>query len=274
MKSILPIAFYLAALSSFPLLAFAGVVIRQERVVPGTEMTQKSTMYVKGGRIRTEEELVVAGQRLNNVTIFDANRQVLWVLEPEKGIYTEITAAALARQMEQVMTFAKLLQETMARMPAEQRALMEPLGKKETGATDPPKAPTLTITFQTTGHSDKIGAFTCSMYDVLTDGKRTAEICVAPLDQLHLRDADVGSFQAQAKLTDPTNTSRQILPAFLRERIPGFPVHIVTYDGDQAISETTVLSAEQKSLDPSMFTVPEGLEKSDLFGNLFGPPPR
>jgi hypothetical protein len=124
------------------------------------------------------------------------------------------------------------------------------------------------ITFQAKGGTDKVGNFTCTKYDELTDGKRTAELCAASPDSVQLKEADLKSMQALRKFFEPME---KMIPrgGFTPpnvEQLKGFPVHSVNYDGDKPTFETTVLSVEQKPIDASLFTLPAGLQKRDMFG--------
>ena len=74
----------------------------------------------------------MASERGKTIIIFDGDKQVLWMIQPDQGSYMEMTADTVARmsqqagganaQMEQAM---KQMQEKMASMPPEQRAMME-----------------------------------------------------------------------------------------------------------------------------------------------------
>jgi hypothetical protein len=273
MNKTLRIAILLTAFSSSSLPAFAGVVIKRESGEPGAELKQKSTMYVEAGKIRMEME----SERGKTVIIFDGDKQVLWMIQPDQGSYMEFTAETVARmnpsanpQMEQAM---KQMQDRMASMTPEQRAMMEQAMKGRGGmggAMGGGAAPT--ITFQAKGGSDKVGSFTCSKYDQLSNGKRVAELCAAPFDEIHLTAADLKSFRDMAKFMEPLRRMNPHgMSAMPTEQIHGFPVRTVVYDGDKPISEDTVLSVEQKSVDANMFTLPSGLTKRDMTGGRGGP---
>jgi hypothetical protein len=169
------------------------------------------------------------------------------------------------------------MQDQMASMPPQQRAMMEQMMKGRGGAMagmagGAPAAPK-TITFSAKGGSDKVGSFTCTKYDELTDGKRTAEICAAPFDQVKVTESDRKSLQGLQKFFEPLMKMAPGRGGFTMpdtEQLKGFPVHSVNYDGDKATFETTVLSVEQKSIDGAMFTLPAGLTKRDLMGGRGG----
>jgi hypothetical protein len=282
MKTLLRNAILLAAFGCFSLQAFAGVVIKREGGEPGGPEKQKSTLYVEGGKIRMEME----SERGKTIMIFDGDKQVLWMIQADHT-YMEMTAETVQRmsqmqsqmagqgnpQMEQAM---KAMQEKMANMTPEQRAMVEQAMKGRGGAmgggsaSAPP-----TITYEAKGGSDKIGQFTCTKYDQLSNGKRTAEMCAAPFSQLHLNEGDMRAFHSMAKFMEPM---RRMNPrgasAAPTEEIHGFPVHTVVFTGEKPIYEETVLSVEQRSVEASMFVLPAGLTKRDFpgFGGGTRPP--
>ena len=132
-----------------------------------------------------------------------------------------------------------------------------------------------TITFQAKGGTNKVGSFTCSKYDELSNGKRTAELCAAAFDQLHLTEADLKSFQSMAKFMEPmARMNPRGMSAMPTEQIHGFPVRTVMYDADKPTYEDTVLSVEQQSVEAGMFTLPAGLTKRRTTGGRGGAPPR
>jgi hypothetical protein len=248
----------LAALGCFSLPAFAGVVITSE-TSSGNEKKQKSTVFVEGGKVRMEIEGIV-----RMVMIFDAGKQVLWIVSPDKGTYTEINSStpaggSMAERRQQAMAQSqKQMEEKMAGLPPEQRAQMEQMMKRMTA---PSAAPV--ITYKSTGVTDKVGTFTCSKYEVFNNGKRIAVDCTATLDQMHMTEADFKAFEAFGKFEKERMGSRGAsTPAI--EELKGYLVHSVSYNGDKQTSEMTVLSVDHKPVDASLFSLPAGVKKEEL----------
>jgi hypothetical protein len=271
MNKFLRTATLLAACGCFSLLASAGVVITRESGEPGGQVKQKSTLYLQAGKIRMEME----SERGKTILIFDGDKQVFWMIQPDHS-YMEMTPDTVARMSQMQSQMAndprmqeamKQMQDKMASMPPEQRAMMEQAMKGRAGAMSGGGAPPV-ITYQAKGGSDRVGSFTCSKYDQLSNGKRTAELCAAPFSQLHLTDADMNTFKSMAKFMEPMRrmNPRGGMSATPTEEIHGFPVRTVVYEGDKPTYEDTVLSVEQKSVDPGMFVLPAGLTKREFPG--------
>ena len=264
MKNLLRTAAFLAACGCFSMLASAGVVITSETSQIGGQKKQKSTIYVQDGKIRMEIEGLA-----HIIMIFDSAKQVVWTLSPERGTYMEMNANAPGTSMsdarqQQLDSAMKKMQDQMASMPPEQRAQMEKMMKSMTA---PPAAAT-PLTYRSLGTTEKVGPFTCSKYEALRDGKRVAEHCTASFDQLHLTAEDTKAFEEMGKFMKSRMGGRASASPVVEE-MKGFPVHSVTYAGDKPDFESTVTSAEHKSVDSSLFTVPSGLKKQDM-GSMGG----
>jgi hypothetical protein len=257
----------LAAFGCFSLPALAGVIITSESSKPDGTQKQKSTFYVDGGRIRVETEGLT-----HFVMIFDANKQVAWMITPDKGTYMEMDANAPVtpmadRRQQAIDNSMKQMQDKMASLPPEQRAQMEQMMKGMTAKSAP-----ATITFRSLDATDKAGPFTCSKYEALSNGKRISEHCTVPFDQLHLTDADVQSFIAFGKFMKTRMGGRGGAAAPPLEEMKGYPVRTISYNGDTPTFQSIVVSVEHKSVDSSMFTVPAGLKKEDPMAGRGGAP--
>ena len=144
--------------------------------------------------------------------------------------------------------------------------MMEEMMKGRMGGGAPAAAPTITV--QEKGSGEKVGPYTTNRYEVLTNGQRTSELWAASNSQIHLQESDFKTFQAMAKLFEPLtrNAPKGSWSAGPMEQIKGFPVKTVTYDGQRATYEMTVVNAETQSLQGSLFTLPSGLKKQDMMG--------
>jgi hypothetical protein len=272
MKKALRTATLLAACGCFSLLASAGVVITSESGQPdGTQQKQKSVIYVDSGKIRMEIEGIV-----HVIMIFDGNKQMLWTISPDKGTYTEMSAADAPvasmdeRRQQGLDNAMKKMQDQMANMPPEQRAQMEKMMKGMTDGAS--KATTPNMTYRSLGTTEQVGQFTCSKYEALNNGKRVAEHCTASFDEMHLSAEDLKTFEAMGKFMKMRMGSRASASPIVEE-MKGFPVHTVSYI-DKPNFETTVTGVEHKSVDSSLFVVPAGLKKQDPMAGRGGATPR
>jgi hypothetical protein len=161
----------------------------------------------------------------------------------------------------------KQMQDRLASLPPEQRAMAEQAMKGRMGAMQGQSAAPVTITFKEKASGQKFRSFTCTLYDELRNGERAGEVCAASMDQAHFGPPDVKTFEALAKFMEPMKRmAPQGFSAPPIQQLHGFPVHSVSLKDGQPSYEVSVLSIEQKSADPSLFTVPAGLTKKDMMG--------
>ena len=75
---------------------------------------------------------------------------------------------------------------------------------------------------------------------MLTDGQRTGEVCVTPLDQAQIQQAEYDTFRAMAEFYEPLSRDdpegKWGMPGGLQ--MDGFPVRWVGYDGQNVTSRS------------------------------------
>ena len=149
-------------------------------------------------------------------------------------------------------------------MSPEQRAMMEQMMKGRMPAAQSAPAPKVTTEVKSRGES--VGPYTCTLYEVLTDGRRTSEVWVAPLDQAQLQAAEYETFRGLAEFYEPLSRNapgtKWGVPG--SAQMEGFPVRWRNYEGQDVTSEWEVVGAERRSLETSLFTLPSDLQKTDM----------
>lgn len=231
-----------------------GVVIKQEqRKVGAADADSRTTFYLGKAKIRIE----TSGRSANSVMIFDGERKVLWMVDAQKKTYYEMTEEDVAA----MSATRKKMQERMAGMPAAQRAMMEKMMKGRMS-----RAPTVEI--QKVRSGEKIGDYTCTVYEVSVNGERSSEVWTASADQLQLRPEDFSVFQAMAKMLEPLSRNMPGAAASPLAagggQMDGFPVRTVTYRGDKPVTESKVIGVERRYLEDALFTVPDGYKKKKM----------
>ena len=243
-------------------LAHAGVVVQQEGGKIGDSKKQQTTLYLDSGKIRME---AVGPDGKKNVTIFDQAKQVLWHSNTAESSYIEMTQAQVEAMANQMGDMMKQMEAQLAQVPPAQREMMEKMMKGRMGGMGS-AAPTITV--QEKGSGEKVGPYTTTRYEILTNGQRTSEVWAAPRDIIHLQESDFQAFQALAKFFAPLArmAPKGSWSAPAMESIQGFPVRTVSYEGEKPAYEWTVVSADQRSVEASLFTLPAGLKKTDMMG--------
>jgi hypothetical protein len=245
------------ALVSLP--AAAGVVIRQEQREPGnaTPLVETS-MYIDAGRLRIESR---SAEGEHTITIFDESKQVLWVIDRVAGTYQEMTAAKMAEMKKRMEEARQAMEAELAQMPPERRRMIEEMMKQQLGGASD-------MTVREIGRGEKVGSFTCIHYEQLMRGKRSGEVWTASPDQLQLGEAEYKTFQALGRFLEPLGQSAPGGAGLVSasRHIEGFPVRSLAYDGGQAVAEEKVTKTERRALEPTLFALPSGLEKTEMDG--------
>ncbi len=223
--NILRSALVLTTLALFATGAAAGVVVEQQE----SGKSESSTVYIEVGKLRME----TTGGNGQHIVIFDQGRQVMWMIDPGKKTYYEMTAQDIQRMQQTMSSAMQQMQAQMAQMPPEQRAMMEKMmqGKMQgmmqaqmQGMAQ--AAPEITV--QATNQTDQVGQYTCEIYNVLADGERTEEMCVAPVGDSLLNASEMQTFRGLAEFFEPL---RQSLSQFnvgmpkgsMMPEVDGFP---------------------------------------------------
>ena len=251
----------LVGLVTLALVAQAGTVIQQEGGESGgNQPKQKLTLYLDAGKLRVDGQSP-DGKKF--AIIFDQDKQVVWNIMPDSGSYMEITAAQIEGMSAQMSQAMQQMQAQMARMPPEQRKMIEDMMKQRMGGAAS-AAPAITV--QEKGKGEKVGPFNTTRYEVQTNGQRSSEVWAASASELHLQDSEFKTFQAMAKFYEPMtrNLPKGSWSAGPLQQIQGFPVKTVVYDGQRPSYEWAVTNVEQRSLESSLFTLPSGLRKQEM----------
>jgi hypothetical protein len=247
----------LAAVScafALPVEAADGVLVVQKT----TRGTATITNQIQIEKTRMRADMMNAGGR-KQVIVFDGNAQVLRIIDDEAKTYNEITKADVDQIASQMAGAMSMMQQQMANMPPEQRAQMEAMmrGRGMPAGGAQPKTE-----YVKTG-TDKVGKWTCTKYDAMRGGAKTAEMCTVDPKALGFTADDftvtkqLGEFFG--KLIPQQSDQLFRLGSVDEKGFEGLPVRVVG-TGPQA-STTEVTDASRQSFPDSLFTVPAGYQK-------------
>lgn len=244
------------------LVAAAGVVIEAEQLGPGDDTPAwRITFYLEAGKLRMETK---SAEGEESITLFDQDKQVVWVIDRIAGTYYEMTPASVQEMQERLDQAKKEMEAQLAQMPPEQRQLVEQMMKQQFGGD-------VAVTVQERNRGEKVREFVCTRYEVLSGGARSAEVWVAPLEQLQLGAQEFEIFLALGRFFAPLGSSAPITQLGGRlaweqggDQMEGFPVRSLTYDEERVVAEERVVRAERRSLEATLFELPSGLRKTEL----------
>ena len=230
-----------------------GILITQRVTSGGAPVTVQ--VQIEATRMRTE----MAGPNgTMNVTIFDGGKQVLYIVDPARKTYMEMTKADVDRLGGQLQGAMAQMQEQLEKLPPAQRAQMEAMMKG--------------VQHTRTG-SDTVGSWTCEKYDLMQDGRKIGEVCSVNPTTLGFGATDfdvmrqMGAFysamapQMAGQIPGPTSVDPRGSSDFPVKTVLMVPGGTVT---------TEVIEAGRQTFSDSLFAVPAGFTKQDLIGAMGG----
>ncbi len=254
--------------------AIAGAVLQTEtreyRVDPPA--IGKTKMYADGGMLRVEIESISSAE--DGLIIYRGDRNELIVADNERLEYYVIDRETMNQMAEQISSAMKQMDEMMKSLPPDQRAMAKQMMEQQMpGMRSAPDSPSK---LQKTGKTDTVNGYDCEYYEVLKQGRKTRDMCVAKWS-----DIDGGSEAVDAMLgmgnffesmhdafSDATGASimgkQQELFAHMRQ-LGGYPVYARDYDDTGELAgESSLKSSQSKSIDATMFKSPEGYRRVEM----------
>jgi hypothetical protein len=228
-----------------------GILITQQVTSGGAPFTVR--VQLEATRMRTE----LAGPNgVMNVMIFAGDRQVLYIVDPARKTYMEMTKADVDRLSGQVEKGMAQMQAQLEKLPPAQRAQMEAMMKG--------------VRHTRTG-SDTVGRWTCDKYDLTMDGQKIGETCSVNLTTLGFSATDfavMGQMGAFYSAMAPQMAGQLPVPSGIDPRgSSDFPVKTVMMVPGGTVT-TEVIEAGRQTFSDSSFAVPAGFTKQDISGAM------
>lgn len=198
---------------------------------------------------------------INELVVVDHSRKQFYVIDQAKmdGIAAQVTDAT--RKME----------EALAAMPAEQRAMARKMMQIPEAAPEPPKT-----SLSKTGESDTIGSHDCDYVDVMQEGRRIRDLCVTPWKSfpegretaaalIKLGEFFEGMRQAFSQSGGNSLMDRQQDLFSYMDELDGYPVLSRDYGTDGTVEyESRLISSQQTDIDAQVFARPAEYTQQSL----------
>ena len=256
-------AFVLSAASST---AFAGVVITSHQVNVSTKEENTISGFIEADRLK----IVTPG----TTVVFRGDLNRTWVISTPMSTYVEITpevvtafAARLAAAQTPGSAEQQKLQERLAKLPPEQRALAE----QQLRALGKGAAPGQ-VAYAKTGQAKTASTGRCEVYGKSVNGQKQEELCIAPISSLGLSDADFAvltqfnTFMG-ALVTSPVAPRADYFNwADMNKAIgfSGIPLESTLLANGQASLQDSLQKIERTTIAADAFDLPAGLTKREL----------
>ena len=248
------------------ILEFQSTEFDQGQPIVGTVQISSS-----GKNTRLEIISVTSGEA--GGMIFHSEQNEMIILDHSQGTYMLIDQArmnAMASQVGQAMT---QMQEALAAMPPEQRAMAEQMMQQRFPAA-PPEQPSETI--NDLGSHGEVAGIACRNYEVIRDGLKFRELCVSDWDDIHGGQETADALKGVAEFFESMRQAfsgaggmdvfdrQQELFGHMDE-LDGYPVLYRDFSASGALERQTILTgAREEELAPGFFQPPAGYSFQEL----------
>lgn len=259
---------FVAAAPSFAdsILEFQSTEFGQGQPIVGTVQISTS-----GDNTRLEINSVSSAEA--GGMIFHGVRDEMIILDHAQGSYMIIDQArmnAMASQVSQAMT---QMQEALAAMPPEQRALAEQMMQRQFPAAAPKQSPDI---INALGSHGDVAGIECRNYEVMRDGRKVRELCMSDWDDIAggqetaeaLKDV-AGFFESMRQAFSGAGA----MDAFDRQQelfghmneLDGYPILYRDFSASGALERQVILtSARQEDVSPGFFKPPQDYKLQEL----------
>ncbi len=271
----------LLAVAPLALLAALGSSL----AVPGVVYEIETTDYRESPALTDVAELRVEGPHVamgfsgaeSGRMVFNGERREMVVINDDDQSYMLIDEEGLQALSSQINSMMAEMEEMLAQLPAEQRALVERMGAQGMpGMPDMAAAPP-EIDVRKSGRSDTKAGFRSEEWEVYEDGELRRRLWVAPWSEIEGADEVREAITGMVDFFDDFLDAMPTMPGSDRPMAEnpfrhfdlenGFPV--VTHELDERgeiEQESTLRSAERRTLDPADFEPPAGYKRQQMFG--------
>lgn len=243
----------------------AGVVIEMEEKVPGAPAgAQVDTIYAQGDMVRMDS-------REDGMSIIFRG-DALWMVNHKEKSCQMIDREAMGQLSAQLGGVMSQMEAELAKLPPEQRAMMEEMMKSRlpAGMTGAAAGPPRRIEV---GAADKVGAYACTLHTLYAGDDQFWEVCAAAEKGLPAAASEaMGAFRAMSRFAEPLREALQKSPFAavidtpyqMLNEVNGFPVRVRSFEGGLLASENSLKSIAGKELDAALFDVPDDYEVKNL----------
>lgn len=249
---------------------FAGGVMEMSTKKQDGPVTLSERIYAQGGKLRIDH---LDGKGGVQTTVLFQNNEMIVVSHPDKKFHriNEATLTELSAQMKKASEAMKQLEQQMANMPPEQRAMMEKMLKGKMPAMAGMGSEPLAIRVEATGPGSW-ESYSCKNYAVYLGDQKTQELCAVPPSEVEGADEFIEAARNMAEffgkfkeaLQMPAFASLTKSPAEIVGRVEGFPVHTKEFDNGVLQGERFLSSAKEESLSDSTFSPPQGYKEEKI----------
>jgi hypothetical protein len=254
--------------------AIAGAVLKTEtreyHVDPPAIGT--TTMFADGALLRVEINSLSSAE--DGLLIYRGDRNEMLVADNERLEYYVIDKKSLTSMAMQIAGARDEMENMLMTLPPDERAAAEQEMKQQMPELD--SAAGVPGTVRKTGESDTVNGYDCEYYEVLKDGRKSREMCVAKWSEIAGGSEAVNAMLGMGRFFESMHdafasaggtdfmSEQQEVFAQMRE-LGGYPVYAKDYDDTGAVEgESTLKSSHSETIDAAMFEAPKGYRKQEM----------
>jgi hypothetical protein len=249
---------------------FAGGVMEMSTKKEGGPMTLTERIYAQGGKLRVDQLDAQGGPQ---TTILFQNNEMIMVSHSDRKFHriNEATLEQLGAQMQKASAAMKQLEQQMANMPPEQRAMMEKMMKGRMAGMAGLGSKPLAIRVEAAGPGSW-ESYSCKNYNVYVGDEKTQELCAVPPGEIKGAEDFLEAARSMAKFFEKFKEALQ-MPAFANlakspvevvGQVDGFPVHTQEFQNGNLQGERFLSSAKEESLSDDTFAPPAGYKEEKM----------
>ncbi len=213
------------------------------------------------------------GRPSNDSMVFRGDRREMLVFDADSNEYHVIDKQAIQQIGAQMDQAKAQMAEALKDVPPEQRAAVEQMMRQSMPSASAPKPPETTVT--KTGAKATLSGYPCVKYEVRRGGRLIREVWATNWDNIEGGPQVVKAFEEMSDFlrdmmkalgTGGGDEAMDDNPFAELRQYKGFPVVAKEFSGNGSlVSESTMLSAKQKTIDPAAFEPPAGYKRRPMF---------
>jgi hypothetical protein len=253
------LAFLTIALASTA--ASAGVYLESHEVELGVKPApppEVNKIWFDGGRMRSNDAD-------GDSAIF--KNKTIYALKAEDKTYTMVDKAGMDRMGGQLAAARKQMEAQMATMTPEQRAMMEQM----MGRTGGPGGKGARREVKSTGRSESVAGFKCTIWEVTLDGKKHQELCSTPASAIPGGAEVLATMKEIGEMMEGLTAGLGAMAQRSANeewkdvaKIGGVPVLTRDFEDGKATSETRLAVIRSEPVPASTFEVPTGYKERKM----------
>jgi hypothetical protein len=253
--------------------SFADSVLEFQTTEFGGGQPIVGTVQISTSGSNTRIEIISVSSAEAGGMIYHGDKKEMIILDHAQGNYMIMSQEQMDAMAAQISDAMSQMQEALAAMPPEQRAMAEQMMQQRFPAEAPQRSPN---TINDLGSTGEVAGIECRNYEVVRDGRKVREICVSDWDDIHggqetadamksVADFFEGMRQAYSAAGGMDVFDRQHELFEHMQEVDGYPVLYRDFSASGSLERQTVMTgAREEAIRPGFFEPPESYSLQEL----------